>query len=133
MANPYPQFTYYVEQLAQRFPTLAYVHAVEARIDGAEDGDGTESIGFLHDAWGRDRVFLRAGGFTLDNSVEATDGDPKTVVVVGRHYISNPDLPVRWKEGIELEPYDRKKFYNAGQADGYTTYKNAVLSAKAKV
>jgi hypothetical protein len=29
------------------------------------------------------------------------------------------------QEGIELTPFDRKKFYNKGEKDGYITYKNS--------
>ena len=32
MADPIPTFSYVVKQLAERHPTLAYIHAIEPRV-----------------------------------------------------------------------------------------------------
>lgn len=39
MINPIPTYTYLVTQLAQRHPTLAYIHVVEPRVVGRMDMD----------------------------------------------------------------------------------------------
>lgn len=45
-------------------------------------------------------------------------------LLYGRHFISNPDLPRRLKEGLALNPYDRSRFYGPFRepAVGYTDY-----------
>jgi NADPH2 dehydrogenase len=52
--------------------------------------------------------------------VEFKDND--VAVVFGRYFISNPDLPFRLKEGIELQKYNRDTFYNAMSEEGYIDY-----------
>ena len=42
-------------------------------------------------------------------------------VSFGRHFLSNPDLPRRIKEGLPLTDYDRNTFYTF-DAHGYTDY-----------
>jgi NADPH2 dehydrogenase len=32
MADPIPTFTYFVKQLAEKHPSLAYIHAIEPRV-----------------------------------------------------------------------------------------------------
>ncbi|KKY20849.1 putative nadh:flavin oxidoreductase nadh oxidase family protein [Phaeomoniella chlamydospora] len=125
MADPVPQFTYLAEQLAGRYPNLAYLHAVESRVSGITDIEAFAAINFIHEAWGKDRVFLRAGGYKRESSLATAHDEPNTGIVVGRLFISNPDLPRRWKNGVPEEPYDRNLFYNAKEAHGYKDYKAA--------
>jgi N-ethylmaleimide reductase len=42
-------------------------------------------------------------------------------VVVGRPFLANPDLPVRWEQGAELNEPDQATFYGGG-AEGYIDY-----------
>ncbi len=39
----------------------------------------------------------------------------------GRDFISNPDLPERFRRGLPLNPYDRSTFHGDG-VRGYTDY-----------
>jgi N-ethylmaleimide reductase len=43
------------------------------------------------------------------------------MVAFGRHFIANPDLPRRLKEGLPLNPYRRDTFYYGG-VTGYLDY-----------
>ena len=132
MEDPIPQFTYLVRQLARNFPNLAYLHSSESRAStwAGIEGEFTEDLDFVRSAWGKDRVFLRAGGYDFETASQVTNSEPNTAIVVGRHFISNPDLPRRWKEGIKLEPYDRNLFYNFKDPHGYTDYKPAAIVRK---
>jgi N-ethylmaleimide reductase len=51
-------------------------------------------------------------------------------VAFGRYFVSNPDLPLRIREGLPLSAYDRGTFYTFDE-HGYTDYPSydAVLSA----
>ncbi|GAA5871333.1 hypothetical protein JCM3774_000913 [Rhodotorula dairenensis] len=118
-------FSYFVEQLRQRHPELAYIHAVESRIAGntTVDVDEAENLDFLHDMWAP-RPFLIAGGFDAETAPVAADKFSNTVVVIGRYFISNPDLVRRIREGIPLTKYNRDTFYLYGpdKKEGYTDY-----------
>ena len=124
MADPRPQFSYYAEEL--RKLNLAYFHVVESRIAGNADVEQTDNVHFLVDAWKNQSPVLIAGGFRSASAKSAVDEDYQgkdVAIVFGRYFISNPDLVFRLKEEIEFTPYDREKFYNKKQEDGYTTYK----------
>ena len=51
------------------------------------------------------------------------------MVAFGRYFIANPDLPLRLKLNLPLNPYDRKTFYGGGEKGyvDYPFYKEAVL------
>jgi len=43
------------------------------------------------------------------------------LVAFGRYFVSNPDLPLRIKQGLPLSDYDRNTFYTF-DARGYVDY-----------
>lgn len=68
---------------------------------------------------------LLAGGFkpaSAKRAVEEEYTDKEVAIVFGRYFISNPDLPFRIQNGVELTPYDRKTFYKPQSPDGYIDY-----------
>lgn len=65
--------------------------------------------------------FLAAGGFNRDSAAEKIEGETADAVVIGRYFISNPDLIERLKMGYALTKYDRSSFYG-GNHKGYTDY-----------
>ena len=67
--------------------------------------------------------FLAAGGFGRENTeVKVKSGDADAVVM-GRWFVSNPDLVRRLREGLPLNAYDRSTFYGADPPKkGYTDY-----------
>ena len=89
MEDPKPTFAYLVSQAKERFPDLAYLHAVEPRIAG--DGDhhpGEEdSNEFLRKIWG-DKVYITAGGFSPQMAAETVRAKGG-LVAFGRYYIAN--------------------------------------------
>ncbi|KAG6828462.1 hypothetical protein H0H92_007871 [Tricholoma furcatifolium] len=114
MADPIPQFSHVVTSLRTSYPSLAYIHAVEPSASGSSDSDEQqgESNDFLRTIWGSDRVFISAGGHTRETALKTVEaGGEKVLVAFGRHYTSNPDLPLKLKYNVELEPYNRNTFY----------------------
>lgn len=111
MADPRPQFSDLVTKL--KALDLAYLHVVEARVSGVEDGAGSESIDFIANIWKKTGPLLRAGGFNRESALKAVEEFPDNdiVVVFGRHFIANPDLVFRLKENLPLTRYDRSLFY----------------------
>ncbi|KAF7532827.1 hypothetical protein G7054_g7632 [Neopestalotiopsis clavispora] len=123
MADPLPQFTDLTRKL--KALKLAYLHVVESRVAGNADQESTDKVDFIVDEWDNSSPVLIAGGFTPASAKKAVDEEYKgkdVIIVFGRHFISTPDLPFRVQKGIELTPYDRDLFYNAGEKKGYTTY-----------
>jgi NADPH2 dehydrogenase len=88
MEDPKPTFTYFVSQVEERFPNLAYLHAVEPGIADSEDYDcdDSDSNEFLRKIWG-DKVFIATGGYSPETAAEtvSTQGG---LIAFGRHYLA---------------------------------------------
>jgi len=64
---------------------------------------------------------LAAGGFNDTNSESTVEDGEAEGIVFGRHFISNPDMVDRLRNGWPLAHYNRNTFYSPGSA-GYTDY-----------
>lgn len=120
MKDPLPQFTDVIQKL-NKFG-LAYLHLVEARIDGNADNNKNDSLDpFLPLFNG---PLLIAGGFNAESARKLVEEykDKDIVVVFGRYFISTPDLVFRLEKGIDFTPYNRDTFYIPKSEKGYTDY-----------
>lgn len=52
----------------------------------------------------------------------AIEKDHTDLVVYGRPWIANPDLPRRYELNAPITKYDRSTFYSPDQVRGYTDY-----------
>ena len=59
--------------------------------------------------------------FRPDTAELAIASGVADAVAFGRHFVANPDLPLRIKDGVALTRYDRNTFYTFGAA-GYNDY-----------
>ncbi|KAF2818020.1 putative N-ethylmaleimide reductase [Mytilinidion resinicola] len=121
MADPIPQFTDVIAKA--RRSDIAYLHLVESRISGSDDYEGHEQLEFAYKLW--DGPLLVAGGYTPQEArelVDVTYPDKEILVLFGRHFIANPDLVFRIRQGLDLHAYDRSTFYVAGSPAGYVDY-----------
>ncbi|KAK4226564.1 hypothetical protein QBC38DRAFT_480094 [Podospora fimiseda] len=123
MPDPIPQFSHLVSTIQEKYPNMAYLHFVQARVKGnktAEEEDD-ESLDFALKIW--KGPVLIAGNLDASSAKELVDEHYKErdnlVAVFGRYFISNPDLPFRVREGIPFSPYDRDTFYTPKSAVGY--------------
>lgn len=116
---PEKTFSYVAEQM-NRF-NLAYLHIVEPRIKGIEVINEDEPIAARHMRAKFKGTIIAAGGFTKETAEAILRAGDADLVAFGRHFISNPDLPKRFRIGAPLAPYDRDSFYGGG-AQGYTDY-----------
>lgn len=109
MEDPIPQFSHLASQLANRHPSLAYIHVVEPRVSGQDDCEMPvgevrlaivlslspsllhllflQSNDFLREIW-RPRPLISAGGYTPEIALETAEkkGD---LIAFGRSFISN--------------------------------------------
>lgn len=65
-----------------------------------------------------------AGGWNNTNCWGVIEGGSCDALAIGRYFLSTPDLVERLKEGRELNPYDRLRFYGPfeDRALKYTDY-----------
>jgi N-ethylmaleimide reductase len=66
-------------------------------------------------------TFLAGGGFTQASGNEAVESGLADFVVYGKLFTSNPDLPERFAQSVELAAPNPDTFYSPGP-EGYTTY-----------
>jgi N-ethylmaleimide reductase len=119
-SDPNALFSYVAEQL-NRF-NLAYLHIVEPRVKGnvvIAEGQGAIAAEQLRKIF-RGNI-VAAGGFEPDTAEAIVEAGNAEAVAFGRHFISNPDLPLRIQESLPLTPYDRNTFYTF-DARGYIDY-----------
>ncbi|KAI9459882.1 hypothetical protein BJY52DRAFT_1364723 [Lactarius psammicola] len=125
MKDPLPTFSTFIERIRDEQPNLAYIHVVEARAssDGvvaATDENQAQSNEVLWKIWG-DRPYITAGGLDRARAID-TVSKYGGLVAFGRHFLANPDLPLRLKEGLSLTRYNRDTFYIPESATGYIDY-----------
>ncbi|RDW64357.1 alkene reductase [Aspergillus mulundensis] len=126
MECPIPQHVNIIDKA--RDLGIAYLHLVESRIFGAWVYEGSvdedhETLDFAYERW--DGPILVAGGYGLETAQKLVDEqypDKEIVVMFGRHFISNPDLVFKLKEGVNLTRYQRETFYASSSAEGYVDY-----------
>ncbi|KAJ6194557.1 hypothetical protein J3E72DRAFT_199945 [Bipolaris maydis] len=120
MEDPIPQFTDLIKKL-DAF-SLAYLHIVEPRVDGIDDIEPTQSIGFLLPHFTGTLVI--AGGSKLHNTKQYAEQFKYNDIVIafGRYFISTPDLAFRLQRGIEFNPHDRETFYLSRTEKGLNDY-----------
>ncbi|KAJ7612370.1 hypothetical protein DFH06DRAFT_1109579 [Mycena polygramma] len=126
MADPVPTFSYLVSEIKRLYPNFAYIHLIEPRISAdssveTSSENATQSNDFIREIWG-DRPLISAGGFNRESAIKLAEQRKNSLVSFGRHFIANPDLPLRLEKNIPLHPYDRPTFYLPGQdvPTGYT-------------
>jgi 12-oxophytodienoic acid reductase len=118
-SDPISHFTYLIQAL-QPF-NLLYVHCVEPRVKGNTDIETNESLEPMRKAW-KNSTFITAGGYSRDEANEAIKTGRADLIVFGRFFVSNPDLPLRFKLHAPLNHYDRSTFYTQDPVIGYTDY-----------
>ncbi|TFK37222.1 NADH:flavin oxidoreductase/NADH oxidase [Crucibulum laeve] len=142
MDDPIPQFSHFVSSIKESHPNFSYIHVVEPRIDGVEghrqsDGyfndTGKESNDFIRKIW-LPRPLITAGGYTRTNALKRAEESQGELIAFGRDFIANPDLPLRMKHNIPLNPYDRNTFYTPAEQErsekGYIDYPFADLEKR---
>jgi N-ethylmaleimide reductase len=119
-SDPNALFDYLVGQL-NRFG-LAYLHIIEPRVKGnivIDEGQAPIAAAHLRTIF--KGTIMAAGGFEPDTAEAVIEKGDADLVAFGRHFVSNPDLPDRIRNGQPFAPYDRDTFYTF-DAKGYSDY-----------
>ncbi|CAH9120371.1 unnamed protein product [Cuscuta epithymum] len=67
-------------------------------------------------------TFLVAGGYGREDGNKAIAENHADLVVYGRLFLANPDLPKRFEINAPLNEYNRETFYISDPVVGYTDY-----------
>jgi N-ethylmaleimide reductase len=119
-SDPVATFGYIAEQL-NRFE-LAYLHVIEPRVRGNETlNDGADPVAARALRQIYKGTLMAAGGFTKESGNAILSEGNADLIAYGLLFISNPDLPQRFRDNLPLSAYDRSTFYG-GDHRGYTDY-----------
>jgi N-ethylmaleimide reductase len=120
-SDPVALFTHVVKELDKL--DLAYLHLIEPRIAGnaADESRDQNPIAARRFRQSYRGTIIAAGGFDADSAQAILAERSADLVAFGRYFISNPDLPERFRHKLPLNDYDRDTFYG-GTAVGYTDY-----------
>jgi len=131
-SNPEATFGYLARELDKL--DLAYLHVIEPRIKGDstlhEEQDPVAAATIRKYYKG---IILAAGGFDLEQAELTLQQDHADIIAFGRYYSSNPDLPLRLKQGYPLTPYVRDAFWGGTELNynDFPTYdEQKYLAAK---
>ncbi|KAL4419350.1 hypothetical protein ABPG77_001577 [Micractinium sp. CCAP 211/92] len=115
--HPYALGTFLLEELNKR--GLCYVHMVEPRAANQVIRETQDSLEPFRKVWRG--PFIAAGGFKRESAMHAVQSGHADLVAIGRLFIANPDLPLRFCLDAPLNPYHRATFYTQGD-EGYIDY-----------
>ncbi|ODV58954.1 alkene reductase [Ascoidea rubescens DSM 1968] len=130
--HPIATFGYVISELQKRADNgnqLAYISIVEPRASGNQTvSDEIASLGdnqWIYHIW--KGIIIRAGTYTSDspkysNIIKDVQNNNRTLIAIGRHFVSNPDLVQRLKNGWPLTDYDRSTFYIIESNFGYNDW-----------
>jgi N-ethylmaleimide reductase len=99
---------------------IAYIEVVEDSFQGNEVEGRPESI-INAIRSGFSGAYIGNGNYTADEARRRIHAGLCDLVSFGRPFISNPDLPQRFRQGASLNEYDTTTFYGGGE-HGYTDY-----------
>lgn len=92
---------------------LAYLHVMRAPLPDLD------AFALAHVHFGSPLILN--DGFGPENAEASLQQHPGAAMSFARHFIANPDLVTRLRQGLPLSRFDRKTLYTPG-AVGYTSY-----------
>ncbi|XP_078170588.1 putative 12-oxophytodienoate reductase 11 isoform X2 [Carex rostrata] len=110
----------YMAQSLNKFNIL-YCHMVEPRM-AIVDGRYHVPHRLLPMRKAFNGTFLAAGGYDREEGNKVVAEGYTDLVVYGRLFLANPDLPRRFELNAPLTKYNRLTFYTSDPVEGYTDY-----------
>lgn len=112
----------YLAETLNKF-NLAYVHVMR-HVDHLHDENGFDNVELFRNLY--KGTLLIGAGFTKETGEMLLEQGKADMIVYGNLFISNPDLPNRFRNNAELQPANHNAFYTA-DAVGFTDYPELVL------
>ncbi|MBU2981040.1 alkene reductase [Lentibacter algarum] len=116
-SDPVATFTHVISALNTL--NLAYLHLSERLPFVPPNPEDAVVMDALRKHW--DGPLISNGDFDAQEGAAHIDAGKATMISYGRPFISNPDLPARFKASAELTAMDPATIYG-GDARGYTDY-----------
>ncbi|XP_078176790.1 putative 12-oxophytodienoate reductase 11 [Carex rostrata] len=110
----------YMVQSLNKFNIL-YCHMVEPRM-AIVDGRYQVPHRLLPMRKAFNGTFVAAGGYEREEGNKVVAEGYTDLVVYGRLFLANPDLPRRFELNAPLNKYNRLTFYTSDPVEGYTDY-----------
>jgi 12-oxophytodienoic acid reductase len=118
-SNPKALGLYMTESLNKY--EILYCHVVEPRMKNViEKSESPHSLLPMRKAFRG--TFLVAGGYDREDGNNVIAENCADLVVYGRLFLANPDLPRRFELNAPLNKYNRNTFYISDPIVGYTDY-----------
>jgi N-ethylmaleimide reductase len=114
-SDPLATFSQLTDELNKR--KLAYIHVIDSPKASLRISPVLREL--------FDNTYIVAEGFDADSAADAIARDEADLVAFGKPFISNPDLPERYKNNAKLAEWDNATFYQGGpkgDTQGYTDY-----------
>jgi N-ethylmaleimide reductase len=118
-SNPDATFTAAAAELNKY--ELAYLHVLDE--DSEDRGPDRTALKMRKIYEG---TYMLNQNYDFRSGTDAIKTGHADLISYGRHYISNPDLVERFRDGIPLSPLDPSSLYQGG-AKGYTDYPVATV------
>ena len=122
-SNPEVTFSYAVEQL-NRFG-LSYLHVTEMGKEVPNAAGPAFDLVNLRRIW--KGIYITNSGYDLVRANASINRNEADMVAFGVLFIANPDLPMRFSQGANLNKPDPSTFYG-GDSKGYTDYPSLNMS-----
>jgi len=113
-----PTFDYIVNKLNEY--NLAYLHLSEPFNDVSKIPYLVTEISKHYRPMYKGTLVINAG-FDQEKGNQTIEDGLADAVAFGKPFISNPDLPIRFKHNVPLVDWDQETFYTPGEK-GYTDY-----------
>lgn len=127
-SNPLEHYLTIVEKVAGL--RLSYLHVIEPdESDVRHDAKIVPSADLRKIFKG---AFLSCGGYNKETAEAALAAHQADLIVFGKLFIANPDLPKRFQESKSLNPWNESTFYGGGEK-GYTDYPSLTEHPAAQV
>ena len=116
-SDPQKHFTYICNELNKY--KLAYLHIIDALEGDIRHGANVVELSVLREAY--KGILITNGAYNKERGNRAIENNLADAVTFGELFISNPDLPERFKTNADLNKADPETFYTQDEK-GYTDY-----------
>jgi N-ethylmaleimide reductase len=116
-SDPQKHFTYICNELNKY--KLAYLHIIDALEGDIRHGANVVELSVLREVY--KGILITNGAYNKERGNKAIENNLADAVTFGELFISNPDLPERFKRNLDLKEADPSTYYTQDEK-GYTDY-----------
>ena len=117
--NPIATYTYLLKELEKM--DISYVHLMQPMSALDQVPQYPEDVLKAFAGLTTKPIIVNAG-YTRESAEQVLQEDKAQLVSFGSLFLTNPDLPERFKVDAPLNEVDRDKMYSGGDEKGYTDY-----------